>query len=219
MAFCNSCGSALESGAKFCAKCGAANPAAAAGVSVAPPAPVTGVPAPPAKGGSSALKIILIIVAVIVCLGIIGVGAIGFIGWRIARSTHINERNGNVKVETPFGTMENTTDPDEVAKNLGVDIYPGASVVKGSTANVSFGNTHSSAAEFESSDSISAVTDFYRTRFPGANVMSSDSDHTTIVAGDKEKLTTIVIEPKEGKTRIHIAKVTGKLVGNSTSSN
>ena len=219
MAFCNSCGAAMESGAKFCMKCGAANPAAGAAASTPSVAAAAGgAPAAPAQS-SSALKIILIIVAVIVGLGILGVGAIGVIGWRIAHSTHINQKNGEVKVETPFGTVESTADPNEAARNLGVDLYPGATVVKGTTANVTFGNTRSAAADFETSDSISTVTDFYKSRFPGANVMSSDADHCTIVAGDKEKLTTIVIEPKEGMTRIHIARVTGKLAGHATTPN
>jgi len=215
MAFCNSCGAALEGGAKFCAKCGAANPAASA-ASPAPAGPTTPAPVAPAAAapaqGSSALKIILIVVAVIVGLGILGVGAIGFIGWRIAHNTHIHQKDGEVKVETPFGTVENTTDPDEVSKNLGVEFYPGASVVKGSSANVTFGNTSSAAVELETSDSVSAVTDFYKARFPGANVMSSEGDHTSIVAGDRGKVTTITIETNEGKTHIKIAKVTGKAV-------
>jgi len=86
MAFCNSCGERLEGGARFCAKCGAAQPAGAATpVAAAPAAPA---PAPAAQPQSSnALKIILIIVAVFVGLGILGVGTAAFIGWRIAHHT------------------------------------------------------------------------------------------------------------------------------------
>jgi flagellar basal body-associated protein FliL len=216
MPFCNSCGSSLDSGAKFCAKCGAANPAAAA--SPAAPVATPVVAAPPAKSGG-ALKIILIIVAVIFGLGIIGAGAMAFFIHRLVSHSHIEQKNGEVKVDTPFGSVESTDDPTEAAHNLGIDLYPGATVVKGTTANVAFGNTHSAAADFDSTDPINAVTEFYKSRFPHANVTSSDNDRFTIVATDNENLTTIIIEPKEGKTRIHIARVTGKLVGHSTTTN
>ncbi len=100
MAFCNSCGATLDTGAKFCNKCGTTQPGAAA----ASGTPVL-TPASPQKS-SSALKIILMVVAVIVVLGILGIGAVSFIGYRIAKRSRIHNENGNVRVETPFGTVE-----------------------------------------------------------------------------------------------------------------
>src|SRR5713226_9500932 len=100
MAFCNSCGATLDSGAKFCNKCGTTQPGAAA-------APIFTVPgaAPAATAkNSGALKIILIVVAVVVGLGILGIGAVSFVGYRIASHSRIHNDNGNVRVETPFGT-------------------------------------------------------------------------------------------------------------------
>jgi hypothetical protein len=157
-------------------------------------------------------------VAVVFGLGILGIGALSFIGWHIARNSHVNQKDGNVKVETPFGTIESTSDPDEVARNLGVDIYPGASVVKGSTANVALGSMHTSSAEFESSDPTESVAEFYKSKFPDANVTSSDGAHHTIISGLKNNLTTVVIEPKDGKTRIHITRVTGSNITSSSTS-
>jgi zinc-ribbon domain len=201
MAFCNSCGTTMEAGARFCPKCGAAAPAAAVTPSAAPAAP-----APPAQG-SSALKIILIVLAVIVGLGVLGIGTAAFFVHRAISRSHVTNRNGQVKVETPFGTVESTEDSDEAARNLGVDVYPGATVVKNSAANMTFGSMHTAAAEFESDDSASTVADFYRSKYPQAKLMSSDGDRYTIIAGDKNNMTTITIEPQEGKTHIHIAKV------------
>jgi flagellar basal body-associated protein FliL len=212
MAFCNSCGGAMEAGAKFCPKCGAAAPAAA--VSSSAPVPA-GVPAPPAKS-SSALKIILIVLAVIVVLGVLGVGTAAFFIHRAISRSHVTNRDGEVRVETPFGNLESTEDPQEAARNLGVDIYPGATVVKNSAANMSFGGMHTAAAEFESDDSTSKVADFYKSKFPNANVMSSNDDRYTIISGQKGDITTITIEPKEGKTHIHIAKVVGKVTSSTS---
>src|SRR5271165_7619288 len=194
MAFCNSCGATLNDGTKFCNKCGAAVPAGPAvpGVTAtAPPAPLA---PPPSKGGSSALKIILIIVAVIIGLGILGIATVGFIGYRIAKSAHVTQHGDQVKVETPFGSVETSKDPEQVAKDLGVDVHPGAQVQKNGTATVTFGNMHTVTASFESTDSGDKVCDFYKSRFPAASVTSSDPNRCSIIAGDQKNMTTINVQ-------------------------
>ena len=168
---------------------------------------------------SNALKIILIVVAVVVGLGILGIAAVSFIGYRIASHTRVRNQDGNVRVETPFGTVQSTTDPDEAARDLGIDSYPGATVVKGTTSKMNMGNMHTAAADFETSDSPSTVADFYKSKVPGANVISSNGDHYSIISTDKKNMLTINIEPKDGKTRIHIAEVSGKLVNGGNSDN
>jgi hypothetical protein len=210
MAFCNSCGSAMDSGAKFCPKCGTPAPAAASSY----PAPATG-GATPAKS-TSALKVILIVVAVLFAIGILAAGSLGFVAWRLAHHTHVVNKNGEVRVETPFGTVESTEDADQVARNAGVDLYPGATVIKGSAANVSIGGMHTAGLDLESNDPPGMVNDFYKSKFPSANVTSAQGDHYTIVAGDKNNITTITIEPRGGKTRIHIAKLAGKGSGSGS---
>jgi hypothetical protein len=217
MAFCNSCGATLDGGAKFCTKCGATQPAGRAS-SPAPsaPAPVATTASPQS---SNALKIILIVVAVIVGLGILGIGVVSFIGYHIASRTRVHNRDGNVRVETPFGNVQTTTDPDEAARDLGIDSYPGATVVKGSTSTMNLGNMHTAAVDLETGDAPSAVADFYKSKIPGANVMSSEGDHYAIISTAKKNMLTINIEPKDGKTRIHIAKVSGKPGGDGDSDN
>lgn len=218
MAFCNSCGSVIDPGARFCPKCGKPSAAAAAAPQqavVPPPSPMAPAPASPGQpvqttGSSSALKIILIVLAVIIGIGILGAVGVGFFVHRVITRTHVENRDGNVKVHTPFGNVESTTDPEEAAKALGVEIYPGASVVKGSAANLTFGSTHTAAAEFETSDAPKDVAEFYRSKFPSATFMSSEADHFSLVAGGKENVTTINVEPRDGKTRISISKMTGK---------
>ncbi len=206
MAFCNSCGATLASGAKFCSKCGTTQPITASSSAI----PVaTGTPA---KSGN-ALKIILIVVAVIVGLGILGVGVASFVVYRVAKHSRVHNENGNVRVETPFGTMQSTTDPDEAARNLGIELYPGAEVVKGSSSNMNMGKMHTASAEFESSDPVASVAEFYKSKLPRANVISSAGDHYSIISTDKKDMLTITITPKDGKTRIQIARVSGKLVG------
>jgi hypothetical protein len=156
------------------------------------------------------------VVAVIVVLGIVGIGTLAFVVRRIAHRSHIENRDGNVRVETPFGTVQSTNNPDEASRNLGVDLYPGARVLKGNTATI--GGMHTVEAEFESDDSAEKVMAFYSSRFPNANVTNKDQNRYTIVSTDKKNLITINIEPDGGKTRIKIVSMSGKNVTGDSSS-
>lgn len=212
MAFCNSCGATLVPGTKFCNKCGSpitSGAAPTATPTVSAPTPMAAAPTPVAPqptGGSSALKIVLIVVAVIIAIGIIGIAGVGLIGYRIAKSAHVQQKGDSVKIETPFGTVS-TNDPDQAVKDLGVDVYPGAQVQKEGTASATFGSIHTVTANFETSDPLDKVCDFYRTKFPAATVNTSDQDHCNIVAKDKSNAVTITIESSGGTTRIQIATV------------
>jgi len=207
MAFCNSCGATLDAGTKFCNKCGAAAPAASA--PAATPAPATGAPAQ--GGGSSAVKIILIIVAVIVGLGIItaGIGAY-FVhrAYEKVKASHIEEKNGKVKIESPYGNLETSTDPSEAAKNIGVDLYPGAEVSKNGSATMTIGGMHTATAVLETSDSPDKVAAFYKSKLPNTTYSSNQGDHYSMMAGSKDDMTTINIEGQGDKTVIQISRVT-----------
>lgn len=210
MAFCNSCGATLTPGMKFCNKCGtpiAPDSAPAARPTTFAPIPTTAAPAPitpQPTGGSSALKVVLIVVAVIIAIGIIGIAGVGFVGYRIAKNAHVQQKGDNVKVETPLGTFS-ANDPDQAVKDLGVDVYPGAQVQKEGTASASFGSIHTVSANFETSDALEKVCEFYRSKYPAASVNTSDQDHCNIVAKDKNKAITINVEASGGTTRIQIA--------------
>ena len=210
MAFCNSCGATLEPGARFCPKCGTTVPVVAALPATVPPAPAT-----PSQG-SGALKVILIVVAVVFVLGILGIGTLVFVVRRVAQNSHVRNKDGNVRVETPFGSVQSTNDPNEASRNLGIDLYPGAHVLKGNTASI--GGMHTVEAEFETDDSAEKVMAFYSSKFPNANVTTKDQNHYAIVSTDNNNLITIKIEPEESKTRIKIANVTGKNVTGGNSS-
>jgi flagellar basal body-associated protein FliL len=213
MAFCNSCGATLEPGAKFCNKCGSTSPMTGSHPVASSPASSTPAAQPQS---SNALKIILIVVAVIVGLGILGFGTMAFLVHKAIKGTHIEERNGNVKVETPFGTVESSDNAKEAANNLGVAVYPGATALKGSASVATFGGMHTAAAEFETSDSADKVAEFYKSELPNANIVSSEGDHYAIISSDKKNMITVSIEPQDGKTRIHIANVTGKPPGSNS---
>jgi hypothetical protein len=220
MAFCNSCGSVIEAGVRFCPKCGKPTGAAAAapqGV-VPPPSPMAPAPVPTAQpvaattttGGSGVLKVILIVVAVIFVIGVLAVGTIGYFAHRVYKSAIVHDSKGHTTIKSPIGDMETSDDPDQAAKDLGVDVYPGSSVVKGSAASVSFGKARTSGAQFDTNDPPASVAEFYKSKYPGAMFSSSETNHFSLVAGGKNDITTINIQPEEGKTRIAISRITGK---------
>src|ERR1700676_1983953 len=201
MAFCNSCGATLNPGTKFCNKCGAtvAAGATAGATSTAPP------PAAAPTGGSSALTVILIVL-----VGILGIATVGIIGYRIARNSRVSQNGDHVKVETPFGSVETSKDPDQAAKDLGIDLYPGAEVQRNGASSASFGGIRTVTAVFETSDAPDKVCGFYKSRFPGAMVTTSEQNHCTIVSNDKKNMITINVEASGDNTRLQITNVTKK---------
>lgn len=208
MAFCNSCGATISEGTKFCSKCGSAIAGNPSGMSNARPAQ-TPLPAPPpSQGSSSALKIVLMIVGGIVLIGLLGMVTCGIVLHRVVKNAKVSQNGDNVKVESPFGSMN--TDPEQTVKDLGVDVYPGAQVQKAGTAAVSFGPIHTVTGTFESSDSPQKVCDFYRAKFPNANVSSSDQNQCSIVSGGAGNTTTVTVQSSDDGSRITIAKVTKK---------
>ncbi len=217
MAFCNACGATIVPGTRFCNKCGATIlastlPSASAtppGPGPAPAAPGTvsvGSTAPSSGGG--ALKAVLIVVGVIVVAGILAVAAGGFFFWRVAHRTHVHQEGDNVKVETPFGTVETTKDPDQAARNLGIELYPGAEVLKDGSSSTTFGSMHTATLNAESPDSVDKICSFYKPKFPNAMVMSNTDNQCTIVSNDQKNTVTISVKPEGDKSKIMITHVT-----------
>ncbi len=225
MAFCNSCGANITPGTRFCNKCGAAVVASTQPVATTATPAGSASPAayvPPATGaapssGSSALKIILIVVGAIVLLGILGMASVGFFAWRFARHSHIRQNGDNVKVETPFGSLETTQDAAEAARTIGIDIYPGAKVLKEGSTSMTFGSIHTSTLNAETSDSPEKVCSFYKPKFPNAMVMSSESNECSIVSNDQKNTITINAKEEGGKTRIVISNISKAKASSSSS--
>ncbi|MGD0989908.1 MAG: zinc ribbon domain-containing protein [Candidatus Sulfotelmatobacter sp.] len=222
MAFCNKCGASITTGTRFCNQCGApilasTLPSAATPSVIPPTPPIVSAPPVPAAGGNNALKVILVVVGVIVLLGILGVASAGFFAWHLAHRAHIHQDGDNVKVDTPFGSVETTKDPAEAARNLGVDLYPGAEVLKQGAASASFGGMHTVSLRAESTDPVDKVSSFYKAKFPNAMVTTSDAGRCTIISSEHKNMITINIEAQGDKTKIQITNVSHKSDGSSSS--
>jgi flagellar basal body-associated protein FliL len=209
MAFCNKCGSTIVAGTRFCNQCGAPILASTLPNTAVPPVapgPAT-IAAPPAAGSNNALKVILIVVGVVVLIGILGLVSAGFFAWRIAHHAHVHQDGDNVKVETPFGNVEANKDPDEAARNLGVELYPGAQVEKNNASSATFGGIRTISLTAETQDSVDKVAAYYKAKFPNAVVSSSESSHCTIVSNEHGNIITINIQAEGSATKIQIADV------------
>ena len=216
MAFCNKCGASLPPGIRFCNQCGAAviasSPAPNAANSAMAGATVSAGSVPPANAGqgSGALKVILIVVGVLVLLGILSVSSMAFFAWHVARHVHAHQDGNNVRVETPFGNVETTKDPADAARNLGVDLYPGAELMRNGSSTATFGGVHTATISAESSDPVEQVFNFYKVKFPNAMVTTSDAGRSTIISNDNKSMITINVESHGGKTKIMITSVSRK---------
>jgi zinc-ribbon domain len=213
MAFCNKCGASLAPGIRFCNQCGAAVIASSPAPNMANPA-MAGSTLPaasvPAGQGGGALKVILIVVGVIALLGILAFGSIAFFAWHVARHAHMHQDGNNMRVETPFGNVETTKDPADAARNLGVDIYPGAELMRNGSSTATFGGVHTATISAQSNDSVDQVFNFYKAKFPNAMVTTSDSGRSTIISNDNKSMITINVESQGGRTKIMITSVSRK---------
>lgn len=165
------------------------------------PAPVS------TSGGSNAVKTILIIVGAIFLIGILGIMSVTFIAYRVAKRSHVSQDGDHVKVETPFGNVETSKDPDQAEKDLGIDIYPGAEVQRNGASSASFGGMRTVTAMFESADSTDKVCSFYRSRFPRATVNASNQGQCTIVSNDPANMVTINVQSSGDGSRFQITTV------------
>ena len=65
-------------------------------------------------------------------------------------------------------------------------------------------------AVFETSDAPDKVCTFYKSKFPGAMVTTSEQNHCTIVSNDRKNMVTINIEASRDNTKLQITNVTKK---------
>lgn len=221
MAFCTNCGSTMDATAHFCPRCGkAANPAATTSAAAAaapaqsytPGAPQTYTPPPPSAGSSNVLKIILGGIAVFVVIGILCTAAMLYVVHkvrdRVRNGVHITQNGRDSVVDTPFGRATTSqTDARSVARQIGVDLYPGS--VGGESSTAQFGSMTTASLKLTTSDSVDKVASFYKSRYPHAMVTTEGSDKFTLVSSENDGTLTLTAQSYGSETRIDIAKVGG----------
>jgi hypothetical protein len=208
MAFCTNCGANMDPNATSAAPAQAAPPA-----QTYPPAAQTYTPQPAkASGGGGAMKVVLIVVGVFVLIGCVSLAGLIFAVHRVKNKlrngVHITQNGDNSVVDTPFGRASTSTgDARAVARQIGVELYPGATAGESSTSQ--FGKMSSSTIKLTTTDSVAQVAKFYQSRYPHAMVSQENADKFTLVGTDKDGTLTVTAESTGDGTRIEIAKVGG----------
>ena len=98
----------------------------------------------------------------------LAISLLGMAGCRI--DTHKDGNSDNVKIATPFGGMSVKTNDAVVQSNVGLSVYPGATLVRkdknngAADVNLSFGSFHLGvkALSYRTADAPDKVMDFYR---------------------------------------------------------
>jgi hypothetical protein len=215
----------MDANAHFCTKCGksvtpaASAPAAAAPAqSYTPPAQSYTPPAqtytpPPSSGGSNVGKILLIVGGVLVVLFVFFVGGAIYVAHRVKNrirdGIRVSQNGRDSVVETPFGRVATSqSDAKTLARQIGVDLYPGATPGESSTAQ--FGKMTTTSIKFTTSDSVDRVASYYQSKFPNGMLTKQGDQFSLLVSGTKMKGTlTIQGRNADGTTTVDIARIDG----------
>lgn len=203
MAFCTACGARMEAASHVCPKCGA-------GVSAAAPAPAPAASIARQNTGRNAVSIVLIVLVVVIALGVLATIGTVFALKKMARKVRVEAGPNSAVVTTPFGSVT-ADDPAAVAKQLGVDLYPGARAIKGSAA-VGFGGMQVAAGKFESDASPEKILEFYQRRYPKAAIRVIGADSSMVFSTDQGMIT-IKVRSRGDGSLIEIARVGGNGTG------
>jgi hypothetical protein len=216
--FCMSCGTPLDDAARFCTKCGAtlgeaspppsqASLTPVAGTAPSPTAPAIAAPATPPSSGSPVLKIILIVLGVFVLLGMVGVGSCFYVAYRAKRSlqrqVQMASDGGSITVQTEHGPVTITQSHSGSASS-NIPVYPGATLVQGSSGTLRIGGASVAGEEYVTDDSADQVASFYREKLGAPTSSTQSGEETELVWLGVSGMTAVTIKPTGGKTHIQV---------------
>jgi hypothetical protein len=159
------------------------------------------------------MKAIAVVLGIFVLIGCVSLVALFYVAHRvknrIRNGIHVTDNGGNTVVETPFGRATSTKgDAKAVARQIGVDLYPGATASESGSGQ--FGKMTTANIKLITSDSVAQVAKFYQSRYPNAMVTEVTSTKFNLAASVNDGTLTITAENSgDSETRIDIAKVGG----------
>jgi hypothetical protein len=225
--FCTQCGSPLGDEMSFCMNCGAkiaappSAPTASQPVATGPaptgPAGPAAAATGPAKKMSPVVKIILAVVAFFIFLTVAGIGACVYVTYRARRAVdQIKKGETSIQIPTSEGDIRIGGHPTEEGGMIaGIPVYPGATALEGGT-QFSFGDKlQVGGQEYETSDSVDQVVDFYKEKL-GSQMTVVERGGNYVMSlqrgkGRESGIVTINVSADEdsGKTKISISHMGG----------
>jgi hypothetical protein len=165
-------------------------------------------PPPSASSGNTVLKVVLIVIGIIVLLCVIVAGVVGYGVYRVSKAVH-KDRNGNVSISTPSGTITTGTSAAISTADLGVDPYPGSSHTNDGSMNMKTPTGSMVTSVFTSSDPADKIVDFYKGKLGDQASIIQTGSGTMLTGGEKDKNSVMVtITPDGNQSKIVIVHVT-----------
>jgi hypothetical protein len=167
--------------------------------------PVAAYPVAVQPKGPSVLKVVFIVIAVIVGIGILGIGALAFIGYRAEKAIQVTNNGKSVSTTVPgIGTVTTGAASTLTEQDLGIPLYPGATMDPSASSTVVNGKTKVVQATYWTTDPVSSVTSFYQGKLgSGLNVMGL-GDETIMSYGSGNNTVTMMLDSESGKTKMNV---------------
>lgn len=199
----------MTDGSTFCTKCGAKMTTGA----VSTGGGTAAAPAAQAQSGGSGLKVVLIILGVLAVIAVLAVGALVggavFLKHKVEQGVKTDSRGNVTSVNLGGLKLDATKDASAVAAKLGVEVYPGAKAERQGASSLTIGGVTTTHAQFTSEASVDDVFNFYKEKYPSANVAENDTEKTLMLGSEDKELLTIGVQKQEdGTTILHITRIT-----------
>jgi hypothetical protein len=209
---CLSCGAELHPGGEACSACGTPVGLAGATASTSEQVHAGYVPVPPlAKKKSHLVLKIVLGVAGVVFLGLVGLIILGNHILQTqkqaaaqtapaASSSAPAAANGSASAATGAVTL--------TANDLGLPLYPGATVDPGATMITSTATTHVVNATLWTADPVSSVTEFYQNQLGSKVDVMGLGTETILSVGGGNNTVAVMIDSENGKTKMVVIHTT-----------
>lgn len=186
---CLHCQAEIPAGAQFCPGCGLRTPAQEGSGAAA---------SRPAWGGRKVVMWFLLTSLVLAAVFLAGVL------YFVRHTTIVTTTKNGGRVESPFGVLSNTKNPEQLAHSLGLDVYPGATGMQGTQVDIS--NSIIVSLQFQSADPAPRIISFYHVRYPDAAVKATKDGLRLVQLNPRDTLTIEALPDSQG-TRIRVSDI------------
>lgn len=122
----------------------------------------------------------------------------------IRHTTIVTTGKDGSRVEAPSVTVTTNANPAQLAKQLGLEILPGATESKGAQAEMN--NSNIITVSFRTKETPRRVMGFYHVRYPDATVKAEGKGAVLVLVSLRDTLTIKAI-PNGGATEVQVSDI------------